>query len=133
MKFLADMGVSMSTVRALRELGHEIIHLREQNLQRVPDDAILAKAVLEGRVVLTFDLDFGELLATGTQQFPSVIIFRLHKETPSEVTPRLLGVIAERRHELEAGAIITVEETRHRVRRLPLERMGEKPPSADWH
>ncbi|MFH0899316.1 MAG: DUF5615 family PIN-like protein [Pseudomonadota bacterium] len=28
MKLLADMGVSMTTVRALRQSGHDVVHLR---------------------------------------------------------------------------------------------------------
>jgi len=27
MRFLADMGISMSTVEALRQEGHEVVHL----------------------------------------------------------------------------------------------------------
>ena len=29
MKFLADMGISQSTVRWLRQLGYDAVHLRE--------------------------------------------------------------------------------------------------------
>ncbi len=94
MKFLADMGVSVSTVRRLRDHGHDAVHLREEGLGRLPDVAILEKAKQEGRVVLTFDLDFGDLLATGAHRLPSVVIFRLHDETPPSVTARLLQVIA---------------------------------------
>lgn len=61
MKFLADMGVSMSTVRSLRERGHNAVHLREEALHKLPDEKILEKARQEGRIVLTFDLDFGDL------------------------------------------------------------------------
>ena len=43
MKLLADMGISMATVRALREAGEEVVHLREQGLHTMPDDQILAK------------------------------------------------------------------------------------------
>ncbi len=72
MRFLADMGVSMGTVAWLRERGHEVVHLREQGLQRTQDCDILDKARIEGRVVLTFDLDFGDLLALGLFSDPSV-------------------------------------------------------------
>lgn len=44
MKFLADMGVSMTVVRNLREAGYEAIHLREEGLQRIPDPEIVEKA-----------------------------------------------------------------------------------------
>lgn len=120
MRFLADMGVATSTVQELASAGHDAIHLRHLGLQRLPDDEILAKARGERRIVLTFDLDFGDLLALGMHQSPSVIIFRLRDETPKSVTPKLLEVIAQRATELETGAVIVVEDSRYRLRRLPL-------------
>lgn len=121
MKCLADVGVSMSTVRALREGGHDAVHLREQGLQRLSDPEILKKAAAEERIVLTFDLDFGDLLALGIKKSPSVVIFRLHDETPASVNPRLLEVLNDRRTDLEKGALIVVEDNRYRMRRLPIE------------
>ena len=32
MKFLADMGVSLTTVQALRAAAHDAVHLREEGL-----------------------------------------------------------------------------------------------------
>jgi predicted nuclease of predicted toxin-antitoxin system len=119
-KLLADLGVSMTTVRDLRTAGHEVLHLREQALHRLPDPQILDKARAEGRVVLTFDLDFGDLLAAGGESGPSVIICRLSNETPASVTPRVAQVLIECVGDLERGAVVVVEDTRYRVRRLPI-------------
>jgi predicted nuclease of predicted toxin-antitoxin system len=121
MKFLADLGVSMATVRVLREDGHEVVHLGEEGLWRLSDAAILEKARKEKCVVLTFDLDFGDLLATTIQFLPSVVIFRLRNQTPASVTPRLLETISSCSQELSTGAIVIVEDTRYRLRRLPIE------------
>ena len=74
----------------------------------------------EGRIILTFDLDFGDLMATGYHTLPSVVIFRLYDETPASVTRRLYDVLRVKRNELEGGAIVIVEDTRYRTRRLPL-------------
>jgi predicted nuclease of predicted toxin-antitoxin system len=63
----------MMTVRALRERGADAVHLRELGLQTLPDGQILAKAAEEDRVVLTFDLDFGDLLAASGARTPSII------------------------------------------------------------
>ena len=114
------MGISLGTTFALRDCGHDVDHLRELGLQRLPDEDIVARAARESRVVLTCDLDFGDLLATGALTIPSVIIFRLHDETPATVTRRLLEVLSERAADLDAGAIITVEDARYRIRRLPI-------------
>jgi predicted nuclease of predicted toxin-antitoxin system len=120
MKFLADMGISLSTVQRLRDEGHDVAHLRERGLSRLADDAILNLAQSENRVVLTFDLDFSSLLASGNHISPSVITFRLRDETPSSVTPRLLRLLADHQRTLIEGAIVIVEEARSRIRPLPI-------------
>lgn len=122
MKFLADMGISARVVVTLRDLGHDAIHARDVGLARATDTAILERSRGEGRIVLTVDLDFGQLLAATQQPLPSVVIFRVHDQTPASITPRLLQVIAERSADLEAGAIILVEDRRYRVRLLPINR-----------
>jgi predicted nuclease of predicted toxin-antitoxin system len=62
MRFLADMGVSMRVVDWLRTIGHDTVHLRDESLHRLPNGEIFQKAFVEQRIVLTFDLDFGEIL-----------------------------------------------------------------------
>ncbi|MBZ5623122.1 MAG: DUF5615 family PIN-like protein [Acidobacteriia bacterium] len=116
------MGVSMTTVAALRRSGEDVVHLREEGLLKLPDDEILAKALREGRVILTFDLDFGELLALSISHMPSVILFRMRNQTPAAVTPRLLRVLATCGPALENGAIILIEDAGFRVRHLPIRR-----------
>ena len=77
MRFLADMGVARRVVEWLRDQGHDARHLREEELQRLPDGQIFRKAVVENRVILTLDLDFGEIVAFSGQQNVSVVLFRL--------------------------------------------------------
>lgn len=91
-------------------------------MRQLPDDAILDKARQDSRVILSFDLDFGDLLATGLYDRPSVVIFRLRNQTPASVTPRLLEVLSETPQELESGAVVIVEDARYRIRRLPIGR-----------
>jgi predicted nuclease of predicted toxin-antitoxin system len=114
------MGVSMSTLNSLREAGEDISHLREQSLLTLPDDQILAKAIQEGRVILTFDLDFADLLAASGGKVPSVILFRMRNQTPAAVTPRLFHALELCREALDAGAIVIVEDAAYRLRRLPI-------------
>ena len=63
MRFLADMGVSSGVVEWLRNHGHDAKHLREEGLHRMPNGEIFAKAIHENRIIITFDLDFGEIIA----------------------------------------------------------------------
>jgi predicted nuclease of predicted toxin-antitoxin system len=114
------MGVSLTTVDALRAANHDAVHLRDEGLIRLPDPKIAVKAVAEGRIVLTFDLDFGDILATAGSEGPSVVIFRLRNQTPAAVNPRLFRVIADCAEELANGAIVIVEDEGFRLRRLPI-------------
>jgi|SRR5579884_25362 len=122
MKFLADMGISMRTIAWLRQAGHDAVHLREEGLQRLPDEAVAAKAVAEGRILLTMDLDFGYLLAISRARSPSVVVFRLEDERPQIVSQRLQTVLLQCEDDLTAGAIVSVSEAAIRVRRLPIGR-----------
>lgn len=85
MRFLADMGISPRTVELLVNLGHDAVHLDEQGLNRLPDEAIVQKARNENRVLLTHDLGFGELVAAGGAQLPSAVIFRLRDMRPERL------------------------------------------------
>ena len=118
--FLADMGISQTTVEWLKEQGFDVFHVRDMNMHRAPDPEILEKARNDKRVVLTCDLDFGEILSASGEDCPSVIIFRLEDETPEHVNKRLKQALPESIEALIKGAIVVVEEGRHRIRRLPI-------------
>lgn len=120
MKFLADMGISQTTVKWLNKQGRDAIHVRDVDMYRSLDAEILSKAKTEGRIVLTCDLDFGGLLSASGEDSPSVIIFRLENETPVNVIKRLDQVLQESSGALIKGAIIVVEEGRYRIRKLPV-------------
>lgn len=129
MKFLADAGISPKTVEFLQHLGHEALHVRDLHMQRAPDVQIIDRARHDRSVVLTFDLDFGEVLALGVLDRPSVIIFRLGDERAESVNQRLRIAIDERTPDLESGALILIEDARYRVRRLPIRRKVEGSPA----
>lgn len=120
MRFLADMGVSQQVVEWLRLNRHDAVHLRDEGLQRLPNGEIFEKAVREQRVVLTFDLDFGEIVAASGGQVVSVILFRLRNTRTAFVIQRLEDVLNHSSAELVQGAIVIVEDARYRVRSLPI-------------
>ncbi len=120
MRFLADMGVSIKVVQWLLKNGHDAKHLRDEGLHQIPNGEIFAKAIAENRVVITFDLDFGEIVAFSKGRKMSVILFRLHNTRTSHVISRLATVLSDASDALEKGAVVVVEESRHRVRSLPI-------------
>ncbi|HWL93427.1 MAG TPA: DUF5615 family PIN-like protein [Phycisphaerae bacterium] len=120
MRFLADMGISLDVVAALRADGHDAAHLSEQGLHRLPDEDILQKAVNEQRVLLAHDLDFGRLMALLRGKAPSIVSFRLRRMTPANVLRHLRAVLLRWPAELSAGALISVRDGAARCRPLPI-------------
>jgi predicted nuclease of predicted toxin-antitoxin system len=84
---------------------------------------LVERARADGRVIVTFDLDFGDILALGVLDKPSAIILRLEDERADSVNRHLSVVVRECADDLESGALVLVEDTRYRVRKLPIGRM----------
>lgn len=93
MKFLLDMGMAQSTARFLESMGYDALHLRDQKLQRLADELIIEKAIIEGRIILTHDLDFRRIVALSGATTPSVITFRLSNMKADQVNRRLVEVL----------------------------------------
>jgi predicted nuclease of predicted toxin-antitoxin system len=120
MRFLVDACVDIRVGEWLRAQGHDAVHLSEQGLQRLANGEIFRKAVAENRCVLTFDLDFSEIAALTGGSKGSVILVRLGDPDFRHVVDRLSAVLAESAAAIKVGAVISVEEARHRVRYLPI-------------
>ena len=120
MRFLGDMCVDVRIVKWLCENRHDATHLRDQGLHRMPNGEIFDKAIRENRIVITFDLDFGEIAALTEGRKASVILFRLKNTRTPYVIERLSSAIEAFADALEKGAIVIVEDTRYRVRYFPI-------------
>jgi predicted nuclease of predicted toxin-antitoxin system len=119
-RFLVDMSVDVRVAGWLREQGHETTHLRDQGLHRMPNGEIFEKALREDRVVLTSDLDFGEIAVALKSASGKVVLLRLQNSRAANVIRRLASVLPRVEADLDAGAVVIVEEARHRVRPLPI-------------
>ncbi|MEE8525807.1 MAG: DUF5615 family PIN-like protein, partial [Thermoanaerobaculia bacterium] len=80
----------------------------------------LAKARNEDAVLLTHDLDFADLVAASGARLPSVILFRLPSMRPENVNRHLALVLERFGDQLQSGAVISVTESKIRLRALPL-------------
>ena len=120
MKFLLDAGLAQSTARYLQALGHDAVHLRDQGLQRLPDEQIIQKAHTEARIILTHDLDFSRLVAVSQARLPSVITFRLKDMRPVRVNHYLNETLGHFSAELQSDALVSISENGIRLRQLPI-------------
>jgi predicted nuclease of predicted toxin-antitoxin system len=117
MRILADENVTRTVIAGLRAKGHEVLSVKE-SLRGEKDDAILARAQAEKRIVLTHDKDFGELaFRIGLPAECGVILLRLSGTNPDADNQRAPDAI-ESRTDWD-GHISVITEERIRVRSLP--------------
>ncbi|MFW6161483.1 MAG: DUF5615 family PIN-like protein [Planctomycetota bacterium] len=117
MRLLADENFPAKVVVTLRQRGHDVAWVRTES-PGSSDPDVLARAVSEERVLVTFDKDFGELAyRAGLPAQSGVVLFRFHPVSPAFVVRRVVAVLESR--DDWAGHFSVVEEARLRMSALP--------------
>ena len=116
MKLLANENFPAASVAILRRLGYDITSIGEDD-PSISDEEVMKIAIEQGRTILTFDRDYGELIFKhGFKPPGGVVYFRtdpLNPEYPGQVAHKL---IQSKDFEF-AGILTVVSENKVRQRR----------------
>ena len=97
------------------------MHVRDVGLASASDHDVFQAALTDDRVIVSEDTDFGTLLALREATKPSVLLFRgIHDRSAANLLQLLLNNLAAMKGDLDAGAVVVIENARIRIRRLPL-------------
>jgi predicted nuclease of predicted toxin-antitoxin system len=116
-RMLANENVPADVVTALKADGHDVSWMRDVGPGTL-DDRVLALALSEGRIVLTFDKDFGELAFNA--ELPAscgIVLFRLRANSSAALAALVVAALRTRFD--WAGQFAVVEPGRIRMRPLP--------------
>lgn len=100
MKFLVDECTGTSVVICLRDAGHDVVAVADV-MPEADDEEILRYAVSEGRIVVTNDKDFGEMVFRSGWAHRGVVLLRLRDERVENkvwVVKAVLAQVGERLH-----------------------------------
>jgi predicted nuclease of predicted toxin-antitoxin system len=122
MRFLIDECLARRVAELLTQHGHDAVHVRAVGLLGTTDAAILTAASTDGRVVISADTDFGELLYLTDAVAPSVILLRRRSHEPADQARAIVAALIDVEDDLIAGAIVVIDRARIRVRSLPIGR-----------
>ena len=113
------MNLSPKWAAVLQKAGHEAVLWSDIGAENVPDEEIAEWAHGNDRIVLTGDLDFGKLLALRGLRRPSVVQLRCADTRHRTVGRAVMATITVEADALEAGAFMTSDGRRARIRQLP--------------
>lgn len=117
MRFLADKNFLRDAVEALRQSGHDVVWICTE-APGSADSVVLQMAQADDRILLTFDLDFGELaVRSGLPSSIGVILFRLKLISSAQVAEIAIAALASRSD--WSGHFTVIEADRIRMRPLP--------------
>lgn len=117
MRILANENFPLDAVLALRRRGHDVAWVREET-PGISDREVLERAQREGRLIVTFDKDFGELAFHA--ELPAacgIVLFRITARSSTQIA-RIAVAAIEGRPDL-AGHFSVVEDDRIRMTPLP--------------
>lgn len=120
MNFLVDMNLSPSWANFLTASGFTAVHWSDEGPPNASDHELMIWAAERKYIVLTADLDFAAILAATETSSPSVILLRSDNLSPEALGSAVLAAIQKTEEALAAGAIVSVDAERARLRILPL-------------
>jgi predicted nuclease of predicted toxin-antitoxin system len=115
---LLDMNLPPAIAARLRAEGHDAIHVRDAGYGNLPDREIFARAAEDHRIIVSCDLDFGEIAGSAAHPGSGVILLRLKLARQAYLWDRIQVAIAAAGDAMDAGAIVLVEDARIRIRRM---------------
>ena len=117
MRFLADESCDHAVVRALRAAGFDVLAVADVT-PRATDEAVIELAARDGRVLLTEDKDFGQLVYADARPSAGVILVRFPAGARSSLADGVLQLVLRRGDSL-AGGFAVVQPGRVRISRGP--------------
>ena len=114
------MNITPTCVEFFALHGIEAVHWLSVGRATEPDVEIMKYAQTNGYVILTNALDFGTLLARTRNHSPSVILIRARLLIPRTIGQTILLILRQHQTAIDAGALIIVDDYRHKLRLLPI-------------
>jgi predicted nuclease of predicted toxin-antitoxin system len=94
-RLFADENIPARAIEALRDAGCDVLSVRAHAPESA-DDEVPRISVAQGRILLTFDRDFGELIFGQSHAAPpSVFYFRTLPVDSREVSDMVLSLLAD--------------------------------------
>jgi len=113
MRFIVDECTGPAVARWLQSQHHDVFSVYEQ-ARGLDDEDILQRAIVDNRILITNDKDFGEMIFREEKAHKGVVLLRLDSERAANKI-RVLEQLLDRYAEQLAGNFIVATETTVRI------------------
>ena len=116
MKFLLDENLSYRHAARLQADGHDAVAAAESSLGGASDAAVRSAAITSGRILVTLDADFGNIIRYPPKGTPGIIWMRLHPPSEAKIEQAIDRCLDKLNEKDLAGKLAVVDEDKIRVR-----------------
>jgi len=92
LRFLGDACIDIRVIKWLRSQGYDATHLREEGLQRLPDEEIFKKAISENRVIASGIFQSLKAMKEAARQLGLILQLRNNALCRELIIPVTMGV-----------------------------------------
>ena len=117
LRFLADESCDFAAVRALRAEGFDVLAVAE-TIPGAEDDRVIEYALREGRLLLTEDKDFGQLVYAAGHTACGIILIRYTVAARPTLGSRIVALVRDHGQRLP-GSFVVLQPDRIRIAALP--------------
>jgi predicted nuclease of predicted toxin-antitoxin system len=114
MRVLVDENIPNLTVRALMELGHDVLDIRGTDKQGTGDEHLWTLAQTEARLLITTDKGFAD---HRDENHHGILIVRLHQPNEERIRTRILAALRQFVEKEWQGLTVVMRDNVQSVRR----------------
>jgi predicted nuclease of predicted toxin-antitoxin system len=122
MKVKLDENMPAAMLNLLREAGHDVSSVVDEGLSGTDDSRVIRAATSQGRILITFDVAFGNIRTFPPESHAGIVVFRLHDQRWAVLEEPARRMLKSGTLDRLQGGLAVIDESRIRIGRRP----GEK-------
>ena len=79
MKMLADENLFEPIIQYMRDMGHDLIGIRDSGFSGISDDEVYRLACREKRIIITMDKDFERMVRFPPEWCEGIIVVKIYR------------------------------------------------------
>jgi predicted nuclease of predicted toxin-antitoxin system len=120
MKILANENLFEPIIQLLKDLGHDVVSIRERGLCGITDDEVYQMACKEKRIIITMDKDFSRIFRFSPQRCGGIVVVEIYRKKVDEALELFKKHFERLKEEDIKQNLVIITPARLRIRRTKM-------------